>query len=102
MLAKDLKDLNLYDASHIGNNEKIDYLKEVEEAAFKEKEIINTETGFSELKSLYLRKLVFIQSNNYKYYDYGEGYFYQSFDDLNMKMHIFVLTNYFPKQLHYV
>ena len=54
LLAKDLKDLNLYDASHIGNNEKIDYLKEVEEAAFKEKEIINTETGFSELKSNFI------------------------------------------------
>ena len=36
------------------NDEKIEYLKEVEEAAFEKKEIINTETGFSESKSNFI------------------------------------------------
>ena len=48
LLAKKINDLNLYDDDHIENDEKIEYLKEVEEAAFKKKEIINTETSFSE------------------------------------------------------
>ena len=54
LLAKEIKDLNLYDDDHIENNEKIEYLKEVEEAAFEKKEIINTETGFSESKSNFI------------------------------------------------
>jgi PmbA protein len=51
LLATEINDLNLYDDDHIGNDEKIEYLKEIEEAAFEQKEIINTETGFSESKS---------------------------------------------------
>jgi PmbA protein len=51
LLAKEIKDLNLYDDDHIENNKKIEYLKEVEEVAFEKKEIINTETGFTETKS---------------------------------------------------
>jgi PmbA protein len=54
LLATDIEDLNLYDDDHIANNEKIEYLKEVEEAAFEKKEIINTETGFSENKSNFI------------------------------------------------
>ena len=54
LLAKEIKDLNLYDDDHIENKEKIEYLKEVEEAAFEKKEIINTETGFSESKSNFI------------------------------------------------
>jgi PmbA protein len=54
LLAKDIEDLNLYDDDHIDNSEKIEYLKEVEEAAFEKKEIINTETGFSESKSNFI------------------------------------------------
>ena len=46
LLANKINDLNLYDDDHIENDEKIEYLKEVEEAAFQKKEIINTETGF--------------------------------------------------------
>ena len=46
LLAKDIKDLNLYDDKHIGNDKKIDYLKEVEESAFVNKKIINTENDF--------------------------------------------------------
>ena len=51
LLATKINDLNLYDDDHIENDEKIEYLKEVEEAALEKKEIINTETSFSENKS---------------------------------------------------
>ncbi len=54
LLAKKINDLNLYDSHHIENDEKIEYLKEVEEAALEKKEIINTETGFSESKSNFI------------------------------------------------
>jgi PmbA protein len=54
LLAKKINDLNLYDDDHIENDEKIEYLKEVEEAALEKKEIINTETGFSESKSNFI------------------------------------------------
>ncbi len=54
LLASEIKDLNLYDDSHISNDKKINYLKEVEEFAFKKKEIINTETGFTETKSNFI------------------------------------------------
>ena len=54
LLAKKINDLNLYDDDHIKNNEKIEYLKEVEEAALAKKEIINTESSFSESKSNFI------------------------------------------------
>ncbi len=54
LLAKKISDLNIYDDDHIENNEKIEYLKEVEEAAFEKKEITNTETGFTESKSNFI------------------------------------------------
>ena len=54
MLARNIIDLNLYDDDHIENDEKIEYLKEVEDAAFENKEIINTETSFSESKSNFI------------------------------------------------
>jgi PmbA protein len=54
LLAKKINDLNLYDDDHIENDEKIEYLKEVEEAALEKKKIINTETGFSESKSNFI------------------------------------------------
>ena len=54
LLAKKINDLNLYDDDHIENNEKIEYLKEAEEAALQKKEIINTETGFTESKSNFI------------------------------------------------
>ena len=54
LLAKKINDLNLYDDDHIENNEKIEYLKEAEEAALEKKEIINTETGFTESKSNFI------------------------------------------------
>ena len=54
LLATEINDLNLYDDDHIGNDEKIEYLKEVEDAAFEKKEVINTESGFSESKSNFI------------------------------------------------
>ena len=54
LLAKKINDLNLYDDHHIANNEKIEYLKEIEETALEKKEIINTETGFTESKSNFI------------------------------------------------
>ncbi|MDA9678205.1 metallopeptidase TldD-related protein [Candidatus Pelagibacter sp.] len=54
LLARNIIDLNLYDDDHIENDEKIEYLKEVEDAAFENKEIINTETSFSESKSNFI------------------------------------------------
>ena len=54
LLAKKNNDLNLYDDDHIENNEKIEYLKEVEESALEKKEITNTETGFTESKSSFI------------------------------------------------
>ncbi|MDB9811158.1 metallopeptidase TldD-related protein [Candidatus Pelagibacter sp.] len=54
LLVKEIKDLNLYDDDHIENNEKIEYLKEAEEAALEKKEIINTETDFTESKSNFI------------------------------------------------
>jgi len=54
LLAKKINDLNLYDDDHIENNEKIEYLKEAEEAALEKKKIINTETGFTESKSNFI------------------------------------------------
>ena len=54
LLATNIIDLNLYDDDHISNEEKIEYLREVEEAAFEKKEITNTETSFSESKSNFI------------------------------------------------
>ena len=56
LLATKIKDLNLYDDDHIKNEKKIEYLKEVEEVALEKKEIINTESDFSESKSNLLTK----------------------------------------------
>ena len=54
LLATKIKDLNLYDDGHIKNDEKIEYLKEVEEVAFEKKEITNTESDFSASKSNFI------------------------------------------------
>jgi PmbA protein len=54
LLAKGIKDLNLFDDAHIENDKKIEYLKEVEESAFETKKIINTESGFSESKTNFI------------------------------------------------
>ena len=54
LLAKNIKDLNLFDQSHIENDKKIDYLKELEEVASIDKKIINTESSFTEDKSNFI------------------------------------------------
>jgi PmbA protein len=54
ILAKNIKDLNLYDNAHLENDKKIDYLKELEETASIDERIINTESGFSENKSNFI------------------------------------------------
>ena len=54
LLAKDIKDLDLYDESHISNEKKIQYLKEMELSALSDAKIINTETDFTETKSNFI------------------------------------------------
>ena len=66
LLAREINDLNLYDDNHIENEKKIDYLKEVENSAFENKEIINTETGFSENKSNFILANSYGFLNGYK------------------------------------
>ncbi len=54
LLVKEVKDLNLYDNTHLTNEKKIEYLKVLEESASKDKKIINTESSFSENKSNFI------------------------------------------------
>ena len=54
LLAKETKNLNLYDDSHIKNDIKIEYLTRLEAEASKEKKIINTESSFTEDKSNFI------------------------------------------------
>ena len=54
LLAKEIKDLNLYDDTHIKNDIKIDYLNRLEASASREKKIINTESSFTEDKSNFI------------------------------------------------
>ena len=54
LLAGEIKDLNLYDQSHLENDKKIDYLRELEEVASIDKKIVNTESGFIENKSNFI------------------------------------------------
>jgi len=51
LLAKKTKELNLYDETHIENDKKIEYLKQLEESASNNEKIVNTESSFSENKS---------------------------------------------------
>ena len=54
LLANEVKDLNLYDDSHIENDGKIEYLTRLETFASKDKKIINTESSFVEDKSNFI------------------------------------------------
>ncbi len=54
LLAEEVKDLNLYDESHIENNDKIEYLKRLESSASDDKKIVNTESSFTENKSNFI------------------------------------------------
>jgi len=54
LLAKEVKELDLYDDTHIENNDKIEYLSKLEASASKDKKIINTESSFTEDKSNFI------------------------------------------------
>ena len=54
LLAREVKDLNLYDATHIENDNKVDYLSRLETSASLDKKIINTESSFTEDKSNFI------------------------------------------------
>ena len=54
LLAKEVKDLDLYDDTHIENDQKIDYLKKLESAASNDKKIVNTESSFTQNKSNFI------------------------------------------------
>ena len=54
LLATEIKDLDLYDDTHIKNENKIEYLKKLEAAASNNKKIINTESSFTEDKSNFI------------------------------------------------
>ena len=54
LLAKEVKDLNLYDDTNLKNDHKIDYLKKLEASAAYDKKIINTESSFTQNKSNFI------------------------------------------------
>ena len=54
LLAKEVKDLDLYDDTHIKNENKIEYLKRLEASASNDKKIVNTESSFTEDKSNFI------------------------------------------------
>ena len=54
LLAKEVKDLNLYDDTHIENEDKVEYLSRLEDSASRNKKIINTESSFVEDKSNFI------------------------------------------------
>ena len=54
LLAKEVKDLNLYDDTNLKNDHKIDYLKKLEVSAAFNKKIINTESSFTQNKSNFI------------------------------------------------
>ena len=54
LLAKEIKDLNLYDDTHVKNEDKIDYLNRLEASASSNKRIVNSESSFTEDKSNFI------------------------------------------------
>jgi PmbA protein len=54
LLAREIKELNLYDDTHIENDDKIKYLSTLEKSASGDKKIINTESSFTEDKSNFI------------------------------------------------
>jgi len=54
LLAKEVKDLNLYDDAHIENDDKIKYLSILEASASSDKKIVNTESSLTEDKSNFI------------------------------------------------
>ena len=54
LLAKQISSLNLYDETRFENDKKIKYLKDLEESASSDNQIINTESSFTENKSNFI------------------------------------------------
>ena len=54
LLAKEVKDLDLYDDTHIKNETKIEYLTKLETSASNDKKIVNTESSFTQDKSNFI------------------------------------------------
>ena len=54
LLAKEVTDLNLYDDTHIENDDKIKYLSRLEASASSDKKIVNTESSLTEDKSNFI------------------------------------------------
>ncbi len=54
LLAKEVKDLNLYDDTHVENDDKIKYLSKLEASASSNKKIVNTESSLTEDKSNFI------------------------------------------------
>ena len=54
LMAKEVKDLNLYDDTHMNNDKKIEYLKQLENFASEDKRVVNTESSFSQDKSNFI------------------------------------------------
>ena len=54
LLAQDVKELNLYDDTHIENDDKIKYLSRLETSTSSDKRIVNTESSFTEDKSNFI------------------------------------------------
>ena len=54
LLAKEVRDLDLYDDTHIKNETKIEYLTKLETSASNDKKIVNTESSFTQDKSNFI------------------------------------------------
>ena len=54
LLAKEVKELNLYDDTHLENDNKVEYLKRLEASASIDEKIVNTESSFVEDKSNFI------------------------------------------------
>ena len=54
LLAQEARDLNIYDETHIENDNKIEYLNRLEASASNDKKIVNTESSFAEDKSNFI------------------------------------------------
>ena len=66
LLAKEIRDLDLYDDTHIKNENKIEYLTRLEASASNDKKIVNTESSFTEDKSNFILANSDGFSNGYK------------------------------------
>ena len=54
LLAKSVDELNLYDQTHLSNDNKIEFLNKIESSAASQQNIENTETDFTETKSNFI------------------------------------------------